>query len=105
VRLSELVQAAAEIKDAKRRYPKPLPSKGGTVRWLCCSEPFKDKTAAGDQVWMASCMYKKGQKAGAMKRIVGYPAKDPQNPDAVPTLGPKPTQIELGGKIVKRCGK
>ena len=104
MKLSELVQASAEDREAKKRYPKPLPSKGGSIKWLCCSEPFKDKTISGDRVWMASCMYRKGPKAGAMKRIVGYPVKDPDNPDANPQLGPKPTKIELGGKVIKRCG-
>lgn len=80
-----------------------MKDKGGSLLWVCCSEIFKDRTRDEEQVWMAVCLWKKGGKFGATRRVVGRPKKDPENPDAAPLLGPKPTQIELNGKVIRRC--
>ena len=93
----------SQIVEAKKRFPRPMKSKGGSILWVCCSEPFRDKTESGDAVWVSACVWKKGGKFGATRRIVGRPAKDPDNPDAPPQLGPKPTEIKLNGKNVRRC--
>lgn len=93
----------SQIVEAKKRFPRPMKDTGGNPLWICCSEPFKDRNRHDEQVWVAVCLWKKGSKYGATRRIVGRPKKDPDNPDAAPILGPKPTSIELNGKNIRRC--
>jgi len=103
MKLSQIVEAAARERQAKKRFPRPMQDKGGSPVWICCSEVFKDRNRQDEPMWVAVCLWKKGSKIGATRRVVGRPAKDPNNPDAAPVLGPKPTTIQLKSKTIRKC--
>jgi hypothetical protein len=94
MRLSQWVEAA------RKKFPK-LKTKVSNVKWVCCGDPFKDRTRSGMQVWKAWCMWKKGSESGGMNRIVGRPKKPEDGGQAV--LGPKPTRIIIDNKPMPKC--
>ena len=95
MRLSAIVQA-------KKKFPKITRERSTGIKWVCCSEPFRERTQKGEQVWMSYCMWRKTDGSmGGMNRVVARPKIDPDS--GVATLGPKPTKITLDGKDMPKC--
>ena len=46
-------------------------------------------------------MYRKNNKFGGMNRVVGRPVQDAKT--KISKLGPKPTKIMLGKRLVRKC--